>query len=121
MQGDNGFRARILSKFFQEIFPPENASFQERRSANTKQLLLEATIDCLNDVGYARTTTMLIAHRAGASRGAMIHHYQSKAALITSVIDYTFFKRLESFITGILSVSSSDKKRRPKLWKMFID
>src|ERR1700677_38961 len=111
MQSDNGFRARILSKFFQEIFPPENASFQERRSANTRLLLLKAAIDCLNEVGYARTTTMLIADRAGASRGAMIHHYQSKASLIASVIDYTFFKRLESFIDGILSVSQADKKR----------
>jgi AcrR family transcriptional regulator len=121
MHSDTGFRARILSKFFQEIFPPENANFQERRSASTRLLLLEATIDCLNEVGYARTTTMLISDRARASRGAMIHHYQSKAALIASVIDYTFFKRLETFVEGILSVSYSDKKRRTKLWKMFIE
>ena len=44
--------------------------------------LLEATVDCLVEHGWAGTTTTLIAERAGVSRGAQLHHYPTKAALV---------------------------------------
>jgi AcrR family transcriptional regulator len=55
---------------------------QAQRSAETRAALLEATVDCLAEVGYAATTTRRIAERAGVTPGALQHHFASKAELI---------------------------------------
>lgn len=55
---------------------------QAQRRAETRVALLEATVDCLAEVGYAATTTRRIAERAGVTPGALQHHFASKAELI---------------------------------------
>lgn len=55
---------------------------QAQRRAETRAALLEATVDCLAEVGYAATTTRRIAERAGVTPGALQHHFASKAELI---------------------------------------
>ncbi|MFE0027471.1 TetR/AcrR family transcriptional regulator [Amycolatopsis sp. NPDC059021] len=59
---------------------------QEQRSAATRARLLEATIDCLVEEGYAGTTTTRVAERAGVTRGALVHHYPAKADLVTAAV-----------------------------------
>ena len=61
---------------------------QAERTATTCARLLDATIDCLLDVGYARTTTTDIARRAGVSRGAQLHHFPTKADLVTAAVEH---------------------------------
>jgi AcrR family transcriptional regulator len=59
--------------------------------------LLEATIDCLYEVGYSRTTTIEVAARAGVSRGAQLHHFPTKKRLVTVAVRHLLAKRLEEF------------------------
>lgn len=59
---------------------------QEERSATTRAALLDATIDCLIELGYERTTTAAVAERAGVSRGAHLHHFQTRAALVAAAL-----------------------------------
>ena len=61
---------------------------QEERSSETKKRLLEASIDCLNDLGYIKSGTVEIARRAGVSRGALVHHYPTKHDLIVATAEY---------------------------------
>jgi AcrR family transcriptional regulator len=61
---------------------------QEERSAETRGRLLDATIECLIDLGYAATTTTVIAERAGLSRGAQLHHYPTKAELVAAAVEH---------------------------------
>jgi AcrR family transcriptional regulator len=68
---------------------------QAERSAATRSLLLDATIDSLVEVGYANTTTTGIAERAGVSRGAQMHHFPSKAELVASAVEHLARKRTE--------------------------
>jgi len=70
---------------------------QGERSAATRVRLLDATIDCLSDLGYARTTTTEIAERAGVSRGAQLHHFPTKAELVTTAVEHLFERRTEEF------------------------
>lgn len=69
-------------------------TLQAEKSASTRQRILDATIDCLIESGYARTTTVDVSERAGVSRGAMLHHYPSKAELLYAAMDYLHNKRL---------------------------
>lgn len=70
---------------------------QGERSAATRTRLLDATLECLSELGYARTTTTEIAERGGVSRGAQLHHFPTKAELVTEAVAYLFEKRDEEF------------------------
>jgi AcrR family transcriptional regulator len=61
---------------------------QEERSAETTRRLLDATIECLIDLGYSGTTTTVIAERAGVSRGAQLHHFPTKAELVAAAVEH---------------------------------
>jgi AcrR family transcriptional regulator len=54
---------------------------------------LEATVDCLVEYGWAGTTTTLIAERAKVSRGAQLHHYPTKAALVLAAVAHLTERR----------------------------
>jgi AcrR family transcriptional regulator len=101
--------ARALAELEPEGLAPEGASWQQRKSAQTRIAILEAAIECLEKYGYARTTTQLIAQVAEISRGAMLHHYATKQDLIASVIDYTFYKRMESFLDRVKHLSERQR------------
>lgn len=60
---------------------------QRERSAATQAALLDAAIDCLIAEGYANTTTSRVAARAGLSRGAHLHHFQTRAALVAAAVE----------------------------------
>jgi AcrR family transcriptional regulator len=66
---------------------------QQERSRATQQRLLDATVDCLVEHGWAGTTTTLIAERAGLSRGAQLHHYPTKTALVLAAITHLTKRR----------------------------
>ncbi|GGM83145.1 putative TetR-family transcriptional regulator [Longimycelium tulufanense] len=68
---------------------------QEERSAATRQLLLDATVDCLVRYGYAGTTTTRIAELAGVTRGALVHHFPSRADLVSAAVRHLASKRAE--------------------------
>jgi AcrR family transcriptional regulator len=66
--------------------------------------LLEATIECLIDYGYADTTTARVADLAGVSRGAQIHYFANKAGLVAAAVDHLAQRRAEEFRTRLLAV-----------------
>ena len=77
--------------------PPRIRRTQEERSATTRALLLDATIDCLHQLGYAGTTTTEIADRAGVSRGAQLHHFPTKQELVGTAVSWVLDRRLDEF------------------------
>ena len=58
----------------------------DRRAATTEKLL-DATIECLGEVGYVATTTRRVAERAGVSQGAQQHYFPTKAALVDAAME----------------------------------
>ncbi|MCK9250891.1 MAG: TetR/AcrR family transcriptional regulator [Solirubrobacteraceae bacterium] len=66
---------------------------QEERRAATRTALLDATIACLVEHGYAGATTTRIVERAGVSRGAQVHHYPTKAALVVAALERLAVRR----------------------------
>ena len=85
------------------------AAWQERKSAQTRIALLQATVECLSKSGYARTTTKLVAETAKISRGAMLHHYATKLDLIVGVTDYILFRRMEILYTGFRKLTEKQR------------
>ncbi|SFP68825.1 regulatory protein, tetR family [Amycolatopsis arida] len=71
---------------------------QDERSAETRRKLLDATIDCLVEHGYAGMTTSRVVRRAGVTRGAQAHHFSTKAALVTAAVHHLAARRTEQAI-----------------------
>jgi AcrR family transcriptional regulator len=61
---------------------------QAQRREQTRTALLDATIDCLVEVGYARTSVQEICARAGVSKGAVQHHFTAKAELMAAAVEH---------------------------------
>src|SRR5690606_18055013 len=76
----------------------------EARSAATRAQLLDATIDCLIELGYSKTSTTEIARRAGVSRGAQLHHYPTKTELVLAAVEHLFARRKEEFRAAVRSL-----------------
>ena len=55
--------------------------------------LLEATVECLVEVGFAGTSTTLVSERAGVSRGAQLHHFPTKNDLVVAAVEHLTEKR----------------------------
>ena len=75
----------------------QKEGWQAKKSAMTREAILEAAIHCIIDVGYAQTTTSLIADHANVSRGAMTHHFPSRASVLTATIEYLHDRRLQEY------------------------
>ena len=72
---------------------PGEAGWQAFKSSSTRQQILEAAVRCIVKLGYASTTTMVIAKEAGLSRGATLHHFPSKIDIIKATVDFLYEKR----------------------------
>lgn len=59
----------------------------QARSETTRQKLLDAAIDLFSEVGYAAAGLGEIIGRAGMTKGALYHHFDSKEALATAIIE----------------------------------
>jgi AcrR family transcriptional regulator len=61
---------------------------RQDRSRATRQRLLEAAIESLAEHGWAGTTVVVVAERAGVSRGAAQHHFPTREALVTGAVAF---------------------------------
>jgi AcrR family transcriptional regulator len=66
---------------------------QQDRSRATRRRLLEAAIECLAELGWTGTTVLVVAERAGVSRGAAQHHFPTREDLVTAAVEYVSEER----------------------------
>lgn len=59
---------------------------QVERSATTRAALVRAARELFADQGFAATSRDQIAARAGVTRGALYHHFESKTAVAAAVV-----------------------------------
>ncbi|OZC41662.1 TetR family transcriptional regulator [Rhodococcus sp. WWJCD1] len=53
-----------------------------------RRRVIEATVECLVEHGYAGTTTQRVQLEAGVSRGALLHHFPSKPAMFLAAVQH---------------------------------
>ncbi|MEB3051169.1 TetR/AcrR family transcriptional regulator [Mycolicibacter sp. MYC123] len=99
------------------------------RSEATRRKLLDAAIDVFAEVGYVAAGRTAIIERAGVTKGALYHHFDSMDALVAAIIEGGFATvmgtfgsmcgpsspALEGMIHGMFAVNAvlaSDKEAR---------
>jgi AcrR family transcriptional regulator len=70
---------------------------QAQRRDGTRTALLDATVGCLVDLGFAATTTTQVTRRAGVSIGALLHHFPNKAELLVGAVRHVLQRRQDEF------------------------
>jgi len=58
------------------------------RRATTRDKILAAAVRCLNDVGYAQTSTVRVAAEADVARGSLLHQFPTRIDLILAVAQH---------------------------------
>lgn len=86
----------------------------ERRTA-TRGRLLEAAVGCLEERGYAATTTQEVCRRAGLSQGALFKHYPTKSALLVAAVERLYSELRADFRRGIAAAEQRSDRIRGAL------
>jgi AcrR family transcriptional regulator len=98
---------------------PTSRRTQAERRAETRGRLLDATLECLADLGYGATTTTEVVRRAGLSRGAQVHHFPTKAELVVAAVEHLFRRRHEEFRAAFAERERTLDAALDLLWEMF--
>jgi AcrR family transcriptional regulator len=80
-----------------------------------RQRLLEATVQCLAEYGWAGTSTTLVSQRAGVSRGAQLHHFPTKADLVVAAVEHLGTIRREELIEAAAALPAGSGRTRAVL------
>jgi AcrR family transcriptional regulator len=89
--------------------PEHRHRTQQERRERTREALLDATVDCLVELGYSGTTVQEICRRAGVSRGAQQHHFTTKAELLVAAVEH-LVQRLREEITSTLVLPTGPER-----------
>lgn len=84
---------------------------QAERTAATRLRLMEATVDCLVELGWAGTTTTIVSERAGVSRGAQLHHFPTKQDLVVSAVGHLMDRRRDELHATLDHLPKSGRVR----------
>lgn len=97
---------------------------QPERVEAMRNRLLDASIDCLAESGYSGFSTNDVVRRAGVSRGALAHHFPTKAELVAAAADRLVELRASEFRARFAAVAPGRRtvaKALDLLWTFFDD
>jgi AcrR family transcriptional regulator len=90
---DSRQRRKLALQKAKEASDPEH--WQTTKSEFTRESILHAIVECLAEYGYSNLTLGQVARKAGLSKGAMQHHFESKSAAIEAALGFIFQQQLE--------------------------
>ncbi|MEO8815107.1 MAG: TetR/AcrR family transcriptional regulator [Mycobacterium sp.] len=70
---------------------------RQARSEVTRRKLIDAAIDVFSEVGYVAAGRAAIIERAGVTKGALYHHFDSIESLVVAIIEGGFATLLNTF------------------------
>lgn len=80
------------------------ARTQQQRREETVGRLLDACIDTIIEVGYARASAAVITKRAGVSVGALFRHFESMGDFMAATASEVLRRQLETFTKQVAEI-----------------
>jgi len=80
------------------------ARTQQQRREETVGRLLEACIDSIVEVGYARASAAVITKRAGVSVGALFRHFETMGDFMAATASEVLRRQVESFTKQVAEI-----------------
>jgi AcrR family transcriptional regulator len=82
---------------------------QGERTKRMRARILSAAIDLLREKGYAAFRVAEVANAAGVSRGAQLHHFPTKDALVEACLEHVFSAAQDKAIKAANKVADDAK------------
>jgi AcrR family transcriptional regulator len=107
--------------------PPENAPSRGRTRAEqraiTRRALLDATVECLVEDGYAGLTTRNVAERAGVAQSTFMHYFPTRDAFLIQAVEHVALRLLDDALDHIDLRALRTPRHREKVldqaWREF--
>ena len=80
------------------------ARTQQQRREETVGRLLDACIDTIIEIGYARASAAVITKRAGVSVGALFRHFETMGDFMAATASEVLRRQLESFTKRVTEI-----------------
>jgi AcrR family transcriptional regulator len=105
-----------------ESIEPRPRTRAEQR-ATTRRALLDATVECLVQDGYAGLTTRNVAERAGVAQSTFMHHFPTRDAFLIEAVTHVALRLLDDALDQIDLAALRSPKHREKVldqaWREF--
>lgn len=89
------------------IAAPARRTQRERRESTIARLV-DATIESILEVGYARTSVKEICQRSGVSHGGLFRHFDSLLALVMAAAEEVAQRQLAMATAGLARATASE-------------
>jgi AcrR family transcriptional regulator len=90
--------------------PPIRRRTQAERTAGTRSKLIEATIECLIERGYAGTTTLAICEKAGVSHGSLLHHFGKREVMLRAALEAVYARLRGKVVSQIEALAEGEAR-----------
>jgi len=104
-----------MNRRSENSYPRRRTGKQARKSQATQLLIINTAIRCLAKYGYHETTYIKVSEESGVSRGAMRHHFPSRADIMKATIEQLHQKRLAAFRKAAASLPSEGPRTRANI------
>ena len=81
-----------------------SSKIQAAKSEAMRQQLLQTTVTCFATMPYSEVSAVLIAEKAGVSRGGMQYHFPTRLDMLQATVRYLHARRLEIFRNDLQAV-----------------
>lgn len=99
--------------------PRKRRSNAERR-ASTRAAVLDATIEAIVRYGYKGATSTRIAELSGFTRGAQMHHFGTKAAMVGEALLHLHEHRIDEWMAELeRELPKHGDRLEPFLWSLW--
>jgi AcrR family transcriptional regulator len=76
----------------------------QARGEATRLRILEETLSCIVDEGYAQTSTVRVCERSGTSRGSLLHQFPTRAGLMAAAVAHLFAQLTADFADAFAAI-----------------
>jgi AcrR family transcriptional regulator len=91
----------------------------QERSRQTRDLLIEATLDCLQEFGFHGASLSRILERAAVSKGTWAHHFATRNELIAAAAEVMIAETRRAAEEFAASERHQDPVLIEKIWQKF--
>jgi AcrR family transcriptional regulator len=106
-----------------ETAAPARKPTRAEQRALTRRALLDATVECLVEDGYAGLTSRNVAERAGVAQSTFMHYFPTRDAFLIEAVEHVALKLLDDALDQIDLAALRSPKHREKVldeaWREF--
>jgi AcrR family transcriptional regulator len=100
----------LVARGTHRAVPTRRATKGQTRGDRTRQLIIDETIRCVREEGFAAVSASHIAERAGVTWGVIQYHFGDREAVLVAVVDYGY-DSLREAIEAVEVPSGSPRDR----------